>query len=369
MNYTPKWSRGTEGRKEGGGGFALAAMPLVQKRDLARQLLAEFGVEKVTERGHELIHSCCLPFGGHKHGDANPSASLNFEKLTYNCLGCGNSGGLLWFIGVCRGEDTDRSRQWLEVQLGHDDSDEGVAKLLAWIDAMYSGDSRVTQTIPKMAASTLTGWLKLHPWVTEVRHIPAEVAMAFQVGFGEFRVPLDDDRWVTSQRIVLPHFWRGDLVGWQTRRLTDDGTPKYLGSADFPKDLTIFNYQPKHSVVVVESMMSVLSKHHVDPHIEATFGAKVTDRQIQLLASHPGVTLWFDNDDAGWSATERVGDALSAYCPVWVVPCPYAADVGDLDVDTYQELLAQRIPYPLWTPPTSLLPWKKPEERVAAGVE
>lgn len=355
---TPNFSRGAQKGYSGGGGFALAAMPLAQKRDLARQLLGEFGVTKVTERGDELIHSCCLPFGGHRHGDANPSASLNYAKLTYNCLGCGNSGGLLWFIGVCRGEDTDRSRQWLEVQLGHDDSDEGVANLLAWIDAMYSSENvAAVQTIPRMSASVLQPWLKLHPWVTETRHIPAKVAMQFQVGFGEFRVPLENERWVTSDRIVLPHFWRGDLVGWQTRRLTDDGTPKYLSSSDFPKDLTIFNHHPKDSVVVVESMMSVLSKYHLDPRIEATFGAKVTDRQISLLAGHRSTILWFDNDDAGWAATKRVGDALLAYHPVWVVPCPYAADVGDLDEATYLDLLDKRIPYALWTPPEELVPW------------
>lgn len=104
-----------------------------------------------------------------------------------------------------------------------------------------------------MSAQTLTPWLKLHPWVTETRHVHPEVAMAFRVGYGVFRTPVNDT-WVQSHRIVLPHFWRGDLVGWQTRRLTEDGTPKYLSSADFPKDLTIFNYQPRQSVVLVESM-------------------------------------------------------------------------------------------------------------------
>ena len=342
----------------GGGGFAMAAMPLEEKRMLARSLLSEFGVTSVSERGRELIHSCCLPFGAHAHGDASPSASLNYEKLTYNCLGCGNSGGLLWFVGVCRGEDTERSRSWLKVQLGHDDSTaEGVAKLLAYIDAVYNPEITEAQaTIPRMSAQTLTPWLKLHPWVTETRHVHPEVAMAFRVGYGVFRTPVNDT-WVQSHRIVLPHFWRGNLVGWQTRRLTEDGTPKYLSSADFPKDLTIFNYQPRQSVVLVESMLSVLTKHHMDPHIEATFGAKITDRQLELLADHRTVTLWFDNDKAGWSATHRVARQLQRYCPVFVVPSPYAADVGDIDDATYQELLDQKVPYAIWSEPKELIPW------------
>lgn len=359
MSVAPNFRRGAADRHPGGAGFSAAAMPLEEKRMLARQLLAEFGVTKVNERGRELIHSCCLPFGAHANGDANPSASLNYEKLTYNCLGCGNSGGLLWFIGVCRGEDTEYARDWLKEQLGHDDSTDGVAKLLAWIDAVYNPEiTEAVQTIPKMAVQTLTPWLKLHPWVTEDRHVPAETAMKFLVGYGVFRVPLGDDVWVNSHRIVLPHLWKGDLVGWQTRRLaSDDGTPKYLSSPDFPKDLTIFNYQPRQSVVVTESMLSVLTKYHLDPNIEATFGAKVTDRQIELLANHRDVTLFLDSDNAGWSATNHVARALERYVPVWVVPNPYAADVGDLDEATYLDLLERRVPYAVWTPPTELIPW------------
>lgn len=359
MSIPLSFSRGDKGPR-GGGGFAMAAMPIEEKRMLARSLLNEFGVTAVTERGRELIHSCCLPFGGHAHGDASPSASLNYEKLTYNCLGCGNSGGLLWFIGVCRGEDTDQSRAWLKDQLGHDDSSaEGVAKLLAFIEAIYNPEITEAQaTIPKMSAHTLTPWLKLHPWVTEVRRVHPEVAMAFKVGYGVFRVPLGDDVWVQSHRIVLPHFWRGELVGWQTRRLTDDATPKYLSSADFPKDLTIYNYRPRQNVVVVESMLSVLARNHMDPHIEATFGAKVTDRQLELLADHRTVTLWFDSDKAGWGATHRVARQLERYCPVFVVNNPYSADVGDIDDATYQELLDQKVPYAMWQEPTNLIPWE-----------
>jgi len=332
-------------------------MSLDEKRMLARQLLAEFGVTSVTERGNEMIVSCPLPFGGHSNGDRNPSAAFNFEKLTFNCLGCQNSGGLLWFIGACRGEESEQTRQWLTTQMGHDDSEEGVQKLLDWIDAVYSPEiGLAAQVMPKMSLRTLDPWLKLHPWVTEVRRVPAETAMAFRVGYGEFRTRVGDD-WVSSHRVVLPHIWRGDLVGWQTRRLIDDGTPKYLSSPDFPKDLTIFNHHPRQSVVVVESMLSVLTKYHLDPHIEATFGAKVTDRQIELLSDHRDVTLWLDNDQAGWIATQHLGDALERYLPVWVVPSPYAADVGDLDDSTYRELLDQRIPYALWRPPDALTPW------------
>src|SRR5205814_1612981 len=146
---------------------------------------------------------------------------------------------------------------------------------------------------------------------TEGRHIPADTLMKFNVGYGEFKLMVGDD-FVKSERIIIPHFWKGDLVGWQTRRLNKrDGTPKYSSSQDLPKDATIYNYYgAAKPAVVVESPMSVLSKVHCHPGIEATFGAKVTDRQLELLSRHSETTLWFDNDDAGWEATEKVAYEL-----------------------------------------------------------
>lgn len=364
----PMFRRGVQ---ESRGPFVADALPDEQKRDLCRSLLAEFGVTSVTERGDELIHSCCLPFGAHRNGDRNPSASLNYRKLTYNCLGCGNSGGLLWFVGVCRGDDSAQARGWLDQQMGLTEDEEGLANFLRFIDALYSPDSssRRPAPVPKMDPGILDRWRRIHPYMTDPppvgRGVPVETIKHFSVGYGEFRtnIGVEEDRWITSERIVIPHFWRGDLVGWQTRRLGNDGTPKYKSSPDMPKDSTIYNYDPRRpTAVVVESPMSVLSKHHLCPTMEATFGAKVTDRQVRLLAAHESaIILWFDNDDAGWKATRDVGDALSAYGPVYVVDSPWAADPADMDRETFLGLLANPVPYALWKPPAELRPWEHQE--------
>lgn len=360
----PSFIRGTRepAFRRGSGAFGPALMPDDEKRNLARALLAEFGVTTVQERGHELIHSCCLPLGGHRNGDRNPSASLNWDKLTYNCLGCGASGGLLWFIALCRGETSDQARLWVEKQSGLTDDEEGLGALLRFIEAAYNHESTSYYApIPRMDASVLKPWEAIHPWVTDPiseggRGISRETAERFHVGYGFLRAMVGEGTFIDSERIVLPHFWKGDLVGWQSRRLNKtDGTPKYLSSPDFPKDTTIFNYDAKRHAVVVESQMSALSKYDLCPEMEATFGAKVTDRQIRLLSAHPQVTLWFDNDEAGWNATHRVAEALQPYCPVYVVPSTLAADPGDIaDPELFASLLDARVPYQLWEQPREL---------------
>lgn len=180
--------------------------------------------------------------------------------------------------------------------------------------------------------------------------------MRFQVGYApDYRVGPAQ----TSERIVIPHFWKGNLVGWQTRRLGKDGTPKYLSSPDFPKDSTLYNYDAKaRTAVVVESPMSVLAAADDEAHYEGTFGAKVTDIQVRLLTMHPRLILWFDNDEAGWKATARVADAALAYCDVWVVDNPWDEDAGGLPRAERERLLAEHlVPYATWRPPTTIREW------------
>lgn len=337
------------------------SMNLDEKRALCEGLLEEFGVRNLRcDAGRqELIHSCLLPFGLHAHGDMNPSASINYKRLTYRCLGCDSKGGLLWFIATCRSTTTDDARSWLEGHTGIGGADGMTLQaLLAFFDQIYDKKREVPAPIPHMDARVLTPWLAVHPYLTEMRGITVETIMANQVGWNP-----------DTNRIVIPHFWKGDLVGWQTRRLTDDGTPKYLSSPDMPKDTTLYNHKPKHRyAVVVESPMSVLA---LAPHVHAvaTFGAGVTDGQVRLLAQYGTVTLWMDNDQAGWKATERLRDALEAYCAVQVVENPWAADPADfVAAGRHQEamvLIDSSVPSPIWRRPATLDEWNPTQEATA----
>ena len=322
------------------------ALSLDERRELCLDLLDEFGADNVAvnEHSHEIVHSCCLPLGGHSHGDRRPSASLNYEKLTYICrTGCG-SGGLLWFIAVCRGVDGPTARQWLEQSSGL--TEDAVERLVDVLESIYAPGESIEVPMPSFSPAVLKPWAWVHPYLTELRGIPVANIEQCQVGYD----PGD-------QRIVVPHFWEGDLVGWQKRRLVNDGTPKWQSSPDFPKARTLFRMPPRgERPVVVEAPLSVVAKCHLAP-FTATFGAQVSDRQVRLLSRFDEVVLWFDNDPAGWDATRRVGEALVSSSVVWVVDSPYAADPADMDDDTTESLLASAVPYPLWQPPSTVAPW------------
>lgn len=347
--------------------FEFASLPDLEKRELCTGLLDEFGVGRYRDAdGGELIHSCCLPNSRHRNGDRNASASLNWQKLTYNCFGCGSSGGLLWFIGLCRGLDTDEARDWLGSRTGFGQSVMDLSVLLDMLTKIYERSSG-KMPIPSFDATMIepwTDWEAPHPYLTTSGRIPGTRIYGRGVPLAtveHFRVGYADEYFDGSERIVIPLFWRGQLVGWQARRLPgQQGKDKYRNSPDFPRDRTLYNYDPQQKeLLLVESPMSVLRHFHHVPQMTATFGAKVTEQQIQLCDRFSRVLLWFDNDEAGWNATKKVGDALNRYAPVWVVDSPWAADPGDMDDATVEELLTRLVPFSVWEPPTSLDEWTR----------
>jgi hypothetical protein len=350
--------------------FEPAFLPSEIKEELCKGLLNEFGIHDVREhaRTSELVHGCRVS-KYHSDQDRNPTASLNFDRLTFKCLGCKASGGILWFISQMRGCSTREAYQWISDQTGTGGSTLDLTLLLQMLDALeVSNSSRVP--IPTYPDRFLDPWRLTHPYLTDPRSeggrgIPLTNVLSMQLGYA-YEYPVSEHQ--TSERIVIPHFWDGRLVGWQTRRLAADGTPKYLSSPDFPKDRTVYNYQRARSIaVVVEAPLSVVQHVHALP-MEATFGASVTEDQVALLAKHPTVVLFFDNDDGGWDAVqgrpgERRGDLglpglaerLSPYSNVLVVENPYDADAGEMTTQDVSSLIAEAVPYSVWSKPTTLM--------------
>lgn len=349
------------------------SLPEDVREDLCRSLLAEFGATSVHTRrdDHELNVRCVLPW----HPEKGASASLNWVKLTYRCHGCNSKGGLLWLIGTCRGESGEEARTWLQEQSGQGPEGYSISRLVEILDSLYNPAKHEVGPIPRMAMRVLDPWYAIHPYLTEMRHVPRQNIIDLKVGYGTFDVKMDEGVYIKSERIVFPHIWRGDLVGWQTRRLIKDGTPKYKSTPDFPKDRTLYDFDPsRRMAVLVESPFTSLRHHHHQP-VEATFGAAVTDTQVQYIAQHPRIVLWMDNDDAGWKAVKGTDEfwpsgklkihnpglieKLLAYSDVRIVDNPYAADAADMDDETVGRLIEEAVTPAIWhaPDPETLLCW------------
>lgn len=340
-------------------------LPLAEREQLCRSLLAEFGVTTVRHdhARRELTHACVMPWGDHHDQARNPTASLNYERLVYKCLGCQSSGGLYWLIGVAQGTSGVQARDWLEGKTGGGVEGYALSDLLAILDSMWNPTDGKPPPIPRMSPKVLDPWRFIHPYLTDplppCRNIREENVTALQIGWNP-----------ETDRIVIPHFWKGNLVGWQTRRISKKDPDRWLSSPDFPRTETLYDYDAKRRVAVgVEAMLSVAKHRHHQP-MEASFGAGVTDRQMRLWGNHEKFIWWPDNDPAGWKTVEGwvegkgtfakkipgFVEQLADYTDVRVVQSPWAADPADMNDDAMvDELIAEAVPWPLWKRPTELL--------------
>ena len=130
---------------------------------------------------------------------------------------------------------------------------------------------------------------------------------------------------VFAKRIVFPiHNPEGKPIAFTARSLDPNETSKYINSTEtelYVKGQVLYNYHRalrsiklKRELIVVEGVMDVIALDRVGiENVVATLGTACTKEQIRLMqnASH-NVTICYDSDEAGQSASLRLGRLLLA---------------------------------------------------------
>lgn len=313
------------------------------------EVLTDLGIDITEVTRLEHWTSCPLPT--HPSADVKPSFSINEHSLLYNCFVCGG-GPLPLLVAEMQELESDeygtrfeKALEWLlpysDAELEDDDDDgftEQIERYLArdvkvkhtrTVDLPYYSP-RVIERLDYAPLETVAKW--------GIKH--EETIEQFGIRYDEYRRRVKGGKEYEGPALVIPHIFRGEIVGYQERWLDDDRPkwiPKYTNSDDFPKATTIYNWdgvveeaRRGQSPVVVESTMTTARLWEVGYSSGATFGASVRDEQIRLLRSLDcGVILGFDNDfdfknrkgqmvkGAGAKAMQEVAEKLSPYIPVW----------------------------------------------------
>lgn len=301
----------------------------------ARAVLEHYGAENISEipgrdGSVEVVHSCLLDRvePHHRHGDQNPSAACNLDFKLYCCYSYW-SGDLFHFIAKMERKDhlADILPIIGEFLEGATSSSEDFLEEVSRIMAGYDENPF---DIPVYSPKVLEPWGYSHPYMREVRGISLQASSKLQIGY-------DPD----TNRIVFPHFWEGNLVGWQKRAIpsgydypaTVPDYPKYKNSTGFPKSTTLYNFDainPDEPVIVVESPMSVAKAVELGiDNVIATFGAKVSKVQIHMLKRFGKVIVWFDDDPAGQAGERKLLKGLDGFTDLLVVEPDSGKDLGD----------------------------------------
>lgn len=286
--------------------------------------------QKIKLSWDEIIFSCPLDDGMHWRGDRIPSASLNWRKLTFYCHVCNRGMGIIDFIT----ETTPMSR----------------AEAFHWVMDGCSGTNpyQYNETPEPQSYHSLDELVPLvgppHPYLLD-RGVPVANIIKHLVGYDS-----------ATDCIVIPVFWQGDLVGWQTRPVDDtnitESRPKYMCSAGMKRGRVLYNRDDWHRgwhTVVVESSLTVVAKSHMEFNFVATMGGP-TRGQMEIMReivdSETPVILAYDNDPAGWNDTMQVGNFLSGDDGVLVALNEF--DLDEMIDDDLYEVLETAIPYQEW---------------------
>lgn len=301
--------------------------------DVLRDLI---GAHEIIPNGDELIHSCRLPFGMHRNGDQNPSASLNRETLLFNCFTCGG-GSIIWLVQNCL--DVDRDTAIAELKNFADGVKVvPVEKFIEKLNKMFEEEKSGRVEVPVYNDRILARWERRTDYLSE-RGISTGVQKEMRTGLDENRTEIARINGVESvvllDRVVLPHFIEGKLVGWVARKVQNvEGVAKYKNSKGFPRGQWLYNMDNaryNRSIIVVESPMSVLTlKSRGIENVVATFGAKISGNQMETLRMFREVTVFMDGDLAGRKAATELGLGLENFTTVRVIDTPDNEDPASL---------------------------------------
>lgn len=302
-------------------------------------ILDALGIEVIGSSGANLIAHCPLP-ENHENGDANPSWGFHPDKLVYNCFACGG-GTVVDLVENVMHYDEDTAIEWLRV---HTDLEPSTAKdFKEEIDKILAPVSKGEDPLPLYNPETVFQFKFYHPYLEE-RGISLEVANKMCVGFDP-----------EHMAIVIPHWFRGRLVGIQRRHLLykDDKyacprcdekyIPKYKNTANFPKRNTLYNYDNlirTEPIIIVESPFTALYllSNGFD-NVAATFG-NFGPEQMALLIGFDEVYLWPDNDSSGMKNLQDSLLILERNVSTYIIPAvpgekSDGANVAPKDLWTY----------------------------------
>lgn len=281
----------------------------------------------------------CLMPQNHTHGDTSGKLAINREKGVYNCWVCGG-GSILSLAMEVKDLNYQDATAYL-YQFVDMASNESAEEFYRRIERLMELPSVDRKPLPFFNERVLT-WVGWHEWFGE-RHIAPEVAEYFRLGVSDKhrKYNPNEGEWV-GPAAIFPHFWKGKLVGWQERWLTE--TPRWVGkytnTTDFPRHTTVWGHDfaigQEKPPIIVESVATALMLISEGYPAIATFGSQITTDQLRhLRVFQQGIMLAPDNDGAGTKWLETLTEYLERFIPILHVPVVYGhgSDLGDLHPD------------------------------------
>jgi DNA primase len=283
-------------------------------------------------RGNKGMALC--PF----HGEKTASMSFTDEENLFHCFGCKEGGDIFKYVQLINSVEFQES-----VEIVADK----YAFSLKYTDSKFESDQKnlikIMKTISDYFIENLNKTNSSKPkQYLNSRKINENEIQKFKLGFAEndekVFYKFCNDNQIDKQilkslgllsekhnllfrdRIMFPITnFRNEVVAYGGRALNDYG-PKYLNSAEsqiYKKNRTLFftdnflkSVKNNNEIIIVEGYFDVLAFNLLGySNVASPSGTALTIQQLEQLSKYStNITLAFDNDKAGVSATTRILD-------------------------------------------------------------
>lgn len=260
------------------------------------RVLERLNIEPVQTRGDEILALC----PGHKEitgkEDHNPSWWINAETGAHICFSCGFKGNIWSLIATVQGLrdangflDYADAKDWLylsfdNISFGPAEDDQDDEPIFKEVQGM--GESRLALfTYPPASA-------------LKARGLTLESASKYQLlwdpNFGN---------WIT----VIREPRTNKLLGWQEKGFRHRYFKNYPPGVQKSTTLFGFNRYDGGRMIVVESPLDVvrLDSLGISGGV-STYGALISNTQLNLIREADEVVFALDNDEAGLAASKSM---------------------------------------------------------------
>ena len=257
-------------------------------------VLEALGVEVSNQRGDWADALCPL------HLESNPSFSVNLDHGGWVCRPCCAKGQLLDLVARVRKISRSDAIQWARGQATR----------------RRSAADLISQLLPKEGPPS-----KTLAWAARYDELSPTVMTEywFERGFNaqamrQFDVRFDSD----DGALIWPvRDSSANTISFIKRRLPGQPGVKYLYPPGFTRalfPLDHFDYSGERALLVEGPLDAMWLHQHGYTTALATLGTDITRGQVDWLKGNvSAVTLAFDNDEAGWRATDLLTGRLAQH--------------------------------------------------------
>ena len=274
-------------------------------------------------RSRELGAMC--PMHEYRTGkkDNNPSWSINAITGAHNCFSCGYKGNLLTLISdLLEYGDLEKAKSWLRTDVELD-----IDFISRQLDEAKKTYIHLPKLVP-MSEARLAVFGDVPIWAANERGITIDACNRYGV-----RWQANDSSWILPIRTVD----HNKLLGWQEKGQISRRF--FNRPPGVPKSKTLFgmNCWDEDQMIVVESPLDAVKLASVGiPGGIATFGATVSQDQIEIMRRAKTLVIAMDNDAAGKKSSQTL---LATFRKVGI-ECWFfnygdfqAKDIGDMTQD------------------------------------